>query len=216
MLEFTRSTPLTLGVELELMIVNRRDYNLTRGSDDLLLLINRQPHGYDIKPEITQGMIEIGTAIHTHCSEMLQELQAIRQLLTRNAEKLNLAWLAAAPTHSSTGATSRFTPRPAISWFRTVWLSGQAIHRIRATHPHWLPGRGQRHPAGALPGALHSPFHRAVGRLTVLSGHGHPVPDSRLTSVNAFPCPAACPAWKTGTSSMTTFRTWPDWALSPA
>ena len=55
MLEFTNSQPLTLGVELELMILNRRDYNLTRGSDDLLLQVNRQQHGFDIKPEITQG-----------------------------------------------------------------------------------------------------------------------------------------------------------------
>ena len=31
MLTFTPSTPLTLGVELELQIVNRRDYDLTRG-----------------------------------------------------------------------------------------------------------------------------------------------------------------------------------------
>jgi hypothetical protein len=172
MLEFTRSTPLTLGVELELMIVNRRDYNLTRGSDDLLLLINRQAHGYDIKPEITQGMIEIGTAIH-HCSEMLQELQAIRQLLVSSAEKLNLAWLAAAPTHSSTGATSRFTPRPAISWFpncMAIWPSNSPYTGNTFTS---AAGRGQRHPAGALPGALYSPLHRAVGRLTVLSGHGH-------------------------------------------
>ncbi|MBI3146220.1 MAG: glutamate--cysteine ligase, partial [Pseudogulbenkiania sp.] len=59
MLEFSTSQALTLGVELELMIVNRRDYNLTRGSDDLLHLLGRSPRGYDIRPEITQGMIAI-------------------------------------------------------------------------------------------------------------------------------------------------------------
>lgn len=55
MLDFCASQPLTLGVELELMIVNRHDYNLTRGSDDLLRLIGREDHGFDIKPEITQA-----------------------------------------------------------------------------------------------------------------------------------------------------------------
>ena len=86
MLDFCASQPLTLGVELELMIVNRHDYNLTRGSDDLLHLIDREPHGFDIKPEITQGMIEIGTAIHTRTRAMLDELNAIRAVLVRAAE----------------------------------------------------------------------------------------------------------------------------------
>ena len=90
MLEFNQSQPLTLGVELELMILNRRDYNLTRGSDDLLLQINRKPHGFDIKPEITQGMIEIGTAVHSDVNAMLEELLAIRKLLVDSAHKLNL------------------------------------------------------------------------------------------------------------------------------
>ena len=35
-LEFKRSEPLTLGVELELQILNTRDFNLTRGASDLL------------------------------------------------------------------------------------------------------------------------------------------------------------------------------------
>lgn len=63
MLEFTPSTPLTLGVELELQIVNRRDYNLTRGASDLMELVHREPApAGEIKPEITEGMIEISTA----------------------------------------------------------------------------------------------------------------------------------------------------------
>ena len=35
-LEFTRSAALTFGVELELMVLNTRDYDLTRGAPDLL------------------------------------------------------------------------------------------------------------------------------------------------------------------------------------
>jgi carboxylate-amine ligase len=90
MLDFKASTPLTLGVELELMIVNRRDYNLTRASDDLLSLLEKQSHPFDIKPEITQGMIEIATAVHSNTEEMAQELTAIRSLLLGCAEKLNI------------------------------------------------------------------------------------------------------------------------------
>lgn len=52
-LEFTPSTPLTFGIELELQILNRRDYALTRGAADMMRLIERQGPVGDIKPEIT-------------------------------------------------------------------------------------------------------------------------------------------------------------------
>ncbi|MES2537055.1 MAG: YbdK family carboxylate-amine ligase [Pseudomonadota bacterium] len=90
MLEFNSSTPLTMGVELELQIVNRRDYNLTSGSGDLLVLIDKQKHGYDIKPEITESMIEIATSVHTDHQQMLIELTAMRKLLVASADQLNL------------------------------------------------------------------------------------------------------------------------------
>lgn len=90
MLEFINSTPLSIGVELELQIVNRRDFNLTRGSSDLLHLIDKTRHGYDIKPEITESMLEIATSVHHDHAAMLQELSAMRELLLNAADKLNL------------------------------------------------------------------------------------------------------------------------------
>jgi hypothetical protein len=91
MLEFTPSTPLTLGVELELQIVNRRDYNLTRGASDLMELVHREPApAGEIKPEITEGMIEISTGIHHDVDAMLAELASIRAVLLRHADRLNL------------------------------------------------------------------------------------------------------------------------------
>ena len=65
MLEFKTSAPLTMGVELELQLVNRRDYNLTRAATDLLTRLKPLKHGFDIKPEITESMIEIATAFMT-------------------------------------------------------------------------------------------------------------------------------------------------------
>jgi glutamate---cysteine ligase / carboxylate-amine ligase len=90
MLEFNASLPLTLGVELELQLVNRRDYNLTRASSDLLQRLSRIGHSFDIKPEITESMIEIATGVHTHVSPMLEELKQIRELLLTHAEKMNI------------------------------------------------------------------------------------------------------------------------------
>ena len=90
-LEFTESAPLTMGVELELMILSTHDWNLIRGAEDLLALIDKEPHAGEIKPEITESMIEIGTSVHTDYGAMLAELNAIRQTLVGNARRLNLA-----------------------------------------------------------------------------------------------------------------------------
>jgi len=89
-LPFRGSEPLTLGVELELQILNRRDFNLTRGAPDLLALAGKTPHPGEIKPEITESMVEISTDIHRSHTTLLEELVAIRDVLRFGAERLNL------------------------------------------------------------------------------------------------------------------------------
>ncbi|OQS38085.1 glutamate--cysteine ligase [Chromobacterium haemolyticum] len=194
MLEFNRSQPLTLGVELELMILNRRDYDLTRGSDDLLLQVNRQQHGFDIKPEITQGMIEIGTAVHSDVNMMLEEIQAIRELLVNSARKLNLG-LAGGGSHPfQHWDEQRIYPKERYHLVSELYgylakqftVYGQHIHigcpdgdsAVRLTHylaryiPHFI----------AL--SASSPFYQGVDTL---------FQTSRLTSVNAFPLSGCMP-----------------------
>ena len=56
-LAFKSSSPLTFGVELELMLVNTRDFNLAPDADDLLRRATREAPGGELKPEITQSMI---------------------------------------------------------------------------------------------------------------------------------------------------------------
>ena len=55
-LEFTPSEPLTFGVELELMVLNTHDYNLTRGAADLLPRLKKIALPGEVKPEITESM----------------------------------------------------------------------------------------------------------------------------------------------------------------
>ena len=58
--EFTASRAFTLGVELELQIVNRHDYDLAPGAADLLRVMAKRKTklAADVKPEITSSMIE--------------------------------------------------------------------------------------------------------------------------------------------------------------
>jgi carboxylate-amine ligase len=90
-LEFTKSEAFTMGVELELMILSTHDWDLMRGAADLLALIEKQKHPGEIKPEITESMIEISTSVHHDYREMLAELVGIRDTLLAQARRLNLA-----------------------------------------------------------------------------------------------------------------------------
>ena len=87
---FGPSKPLTIGIELELQILNRRDCDLTNGAVDLIRLLERRGHPGDVKPEITESMIEISTGIHERHATALQELRAMRDALVAAAEQLNL------------------------------------------------------------------------------------------------------------------------------
>ena len=80
-LDFTTSDALSIGVELELMLVNTRDFNLAPDADDLLRRVTREAPGGELKPEITQSMVEINTSVHDRYSDLLAELQGSRDVL---------------------------------------------------------------------------------------------------------------------------------------
>jgi carboxylate-amine ligase len=89
-LKFLASQPQTMGVELELQLVNRLDHDLVRGASDLLALIARKPHPGEIKPEITESMVELSTGVHARHAPLLAELRELRGLLVAAGDRLNL------------------------------------------------------------------------------------------------------------------------------
>lgn len=97
-LQFTASDALTFGVELELQLVNTRDFNLAPDADDLLRRATREAPQGELKPEITQSMVEINTSVHRRYPELLAELRGTRDVLARHARKMNVA-IAGGGTH---------------------------------------------------------------------------------------------------------------------
>jgi carboxylate-amine ligase len=89
-LPFTSSKPFTMGIELELQLVNRRNYNLATDALDLLAWIEPRELKNQIKLEITQGMIELNSDIHTRVDELVQELKQLRAALVTGARRLNI------------------------------------------------------------------------------------------------------------------------------
>ena len=88
---FQKSAALSLGVELELQLVNTHDYDLAPYAEDMLRLMAKTPLPGAVVPEMTSSMIEISTGVCTSSSEVLGQLSQIRDALVKSADKLNIA-----------------------------------------------------------------------------------------------------------------------------
>jgi glutamate---cysteine ligase / carboxylate-amine ligase len=87
---FADSRSLTLGVELELQIVNRHDYDLSPSAKDLLRLMAKRKIPGEVTPEITDSMIELCTGVCTDHGEVLSHLTEVRDALSETAARLNV------------------------------------------------------------------------------------------------------------------------------
>ena len=89
-MSFSRSAGLSVGVELELQLVRPHDLDLSRDAADLLSRLGRRKLPGAVKPEITESMIELNSSVHTGCSALLAELEAMRAAVVQEAGVLNL------------------------------------------------------------------------------------------------------------------------------
>lgn len=87
---FHSSDALTMGVELELQLVNPTDFDLSASASDMLHVFEQKPFPGDVKPEITESMIEIATGIHTHHDALLDQLRQMRDALVFTGDRLNV------------------------------------------------------------------------------------------------------------------------------
>jgi glutamate---cysteine ligase / carboxylate-amine ligase len=194
--EFTHSRAFTLGVELELQIVNRHDYDLAPGAADLLRLMAKRKGklAADVKPEITSSMIELSTGICERHRDVIDQLHEVRDALVHEAGKLNLG-LAGGGTHAFQDWSRRRifdTPR-----FKQVsqlygYLSkqftvfGQHVH-IGCPGPDealWLLHAMSRFVPHAIALSASSPF---------VQGTDTGFQSARLNSVFAFPLSGRAP-----------------------
>ena len=192
-LAFTPSQPLTLGVELELQCLNTRDYDLA-SAHDLLRQLEVLSCAGEIKPEITQGMIELNTGIHHRHDTLLDNLRALRDAMVAKADLLNVR-IAGGGTHPFQSWSDQRIfegERYERLWEKFGYLAkqftvfGQHVHigcesgdeAIRLTHL-----MSEHVPAFVALSAA-SPFYQ--DRDTRFSS-------SRLTAINAFPLSGTMP-----------------------
>lgn len=90
MLEFKTSEPLTIGVELEIQIINKKTRDLVPLAGDVIHYLETNKFSDQIKPEITQSMLEINSSVHSSPQNLFKEMQAIRNELIKQTKSLDI------------------------------------------------------------------------------------------------------------------------------
>jgi carboxylate-amine ligase len=83
--DFKPSTIGTMGIELELMVLDRLTYDLFPAAPDILRLLDKHDKPWVHTPEITTSMLEVATAILTSFDEAAEQLEHIRTTVQRAA-----------------------------------------------------------------------------------------------------------------------------------
>ena len=83
--DFKDSTIGTMGIELELMVLDRLTYDLFPAAPDILRLLDQHDKPWVHTPEITTSMLEVATSILTSYDEAAEQLEHIRATVQRAA-----------------------------------------------------------------------------------------------------------------------------------
>lgn len=83
--QFKASALGTIGIELELMVLDRLTYDLLPAAPDILRLLNQHERGWAATPEITTSMLEVATSVLHGYGDALRQLEEIRTEVLRAA-----------------------------------------------------------------------------------------------------------------------------------
>ena len=194
-LAFAPSEPLTLGVELELQLVNTRDWNLTRGASDLLAAVKKAKHPGEIKPEITESMIELSTGICRGYADLHAELVALRDVLADAAARLNLG-IAGGGTHPfQKWSERRIYDTPRFKHVSDLYGYLAKQFTVFGQHVHIGVRSGDEAVRLAQGLARYAPHFIALSASSPFSlGVDTQFDSSRLNVVNAFPLAGIMPS----------------------
>ncbi|TKU52707.1 YbdK family carboxylate-amine ligase [Citrobacter sp. wls714] len=89
--DFHVSDPFTLGIELEMQVVNPPGYDLSQDSSRLIDAIKPQLTAGEVKHDITESMLEMATGVCRNIDQADAELSAMQQVIMRVAADHHLA-----------------------------------------------------------------------------------------------------------------------------
>jgi carboxylate-amine ligase len=132
LMEFARSEPLTIGMELELQLLARNSLELVEGILPLMEVCPDNPH---IKPEFIQNTVEITSKVCHNIDELETHMRVLTSELLQKCDALGMR-LAAAGTHPFSQSLALITPLP--RYLRMESRAGLVAHTqvTFATHVH--------------------------------------------------------------------------------
>jgi carboxylate-amine ligase len=197
---FKAGEALTMGVELELQLVNPTDFNLSAAATDMLHLLGRKPFPGDVKPEITESMIEISTDVHTRHDALLEQLRTIRDTLVAAGDRLNVGICGGGTHPFQRWSEQRIFSKPRFKEISQLYgylaqqftVFGQHVHIgcASADEGLYLLHALNRYVPHFIALSASSPFSQGVDTL---------FSSARLNSVFAFPLSGRAPfllAWE--------------------
>jgi carboxylate-amine ligase len=81
----------TIGIELELMVLDRLSYDLMPAAPDILRLLDMQAKAWVATPEITTSMLEVATSVLDNHAAAAAEIEDIRARVQRAAFQVGAA-----------------------------------------------------------------------------------------------------------------------------
>jgi len=97
--QFKQSDAYTMGVELELQLIDLNSFDLTPASPQILKLLGKSdlPNEH-FTPEMTESMIEINTRVHSEHLGLTNQLKEIRDILVKTCDDFGIG-IAGGGTH---------------------------------------------------------------------------------------------------------------------
>lgn len=193
--DFKHSAALSLGVELELQLVSKRDFDLTRGATDLLGSLDYDERFGEIKLEITESMIEISTQAQLTVDGIAADLVGLREILRHHSERNNIGICGGGTHPFHRWPERRICPGDRFNdiYQRYGYLAkqftvfGQHIHIgcTSADEAIWLTQALGVYVPAFIALSASSPFVDGVDSF---------YQSARLNAVSAFPLSGQCPA----------------------
>jgi carboxylate-amine ligase len=113
--DFKSSEPFTLGIELELQVVNPPGYDLSQDSSALIAAVKDDIKGGEVKHDITESMLEIATGVCQTIDQAAAQFSVMQQSILRAAAEQHIRSAAAGRIRSRNGSVRRCATTSAIT-----------------------------------------------------------------------------------------------------
>lgn len=139
-MQFMSSDPHTIGIELELQLLDPNTFNLV---DGIMPLMKFYPDAIYVKPEFIQNTVEVSTKVCTSCDELAVDLASVVRGVHDRCEQLGMA-LCGAGTHPFSQRLALITPTPRYKRMENISGYQSHIQITFATHVHIGVESGQQ------------------------------------------------------------------------